>query len=599
MIKFAVRNRLIFVFFLILVSTVYAQDVNQTQSKEELLWPEEEELTFEEPQAEQAQEPKDQAAVPEQAQESQPEVQTPPAEPEKLPEPQKAQEAPVAMPAATLPEVKAKEPAATQTAVIDNLSEAQKVTLDFKEADIRNVLKIISYKAGVNIIATPEVIGDVSIRLVEVHWEKALDAILKTYGFAYEKQGNILLVAPIDKLTAMKKQEVELQQVQPTVTEVFNLKYLDASDAKKALEPQLSKRGKITILEMTGQAGWEFGTAEMAKRRRTTKEQMSRSKVLIISDISPALDKIKEVIQQVDVKPQQVLIQARLMEVSKDKLKDIGFDWGTGGAGATAFTTVPTGRDNTEIGATSLGGINITPSVFAPKADGLDRSNAGLQVLFQKLSGTEFEVVLHALEEDVHTNTLSAPKILTLSNQEASILVGTKYPILTSEVSTESSQVVSVDLDYYQDIGIQLNVVPQVGANDFINMIVHPAVSSTTTVSGSIDSARYPVIEIREIETRILMKDGETVVIGGLLKDVKNKSVIGVPFLRHLPLIGSIFRRDTFDTAKIELLIFITARIVREELTPEEITKLEEKFDSAPAKEKAAIEKKDRKKKRR
>jgi general secretion pathway protein D len=332
----------------------------------------------------------------------------------------------------------------------------------------------------------------------------------------------------------------------------------------------------------------------MVKRKRTAKELMSRSKVLIISDISPALDKIREVIQQVDVKPQQVLIQARLMEVSKDKLKDIGFDWGTGGAGSTAFTTVQTGRSNTEIGATSVGGINITPSVFAPRASGLVPTNAGLQVLFQKLSGTEFEVVLHALEEDVNTNTLSAPKILTLSNQEASILVGTKYPILTSKVSTESAQVVSVDLDYYQDIGIQLNVVPQVGANNSINMIVHPAVSSTTTVAGSIASANYPVIEIREIETRILMQDGETVVIGGLLKDIKNKSVIGVPFLRHLPLIGGIFRRDTYDTAKIELLIFITARIVKEELTPEEITKLEEEFDRAPAKEKAVVEKKKR-----
>ncbi len=138
-----------------------------------------------------------------------------------------------------------------EIAIVDTLEKSRNVTLDFKEADIRNVLKIISYKSGVNIVATPEVIGNISIRLVDVPWEKALDAILKTYGFAYEKIGNIITVAPIDKLTSLKKQEVELAQVQPTVSEVFNLKYIDAQDAKKAIEPQLSPRGKITVLEMT------------------------------------------------------------------------------------------------------------------------------------------------------------------------------------------------------------------------------------------------------------------------------------------------------------------------------------------------------------
>jgi len=595
MIKFAAKSWLILVLFLFLASTLSAQEM---RGDEDLLWPEEEEFLVEDsPEMTEAQEPLEEVSVPQESQQPLTEAQAP-AETEEASQPKEeivgvgATEMPAAIPTPA-----PKEPAATQTAVVDNLAEAQKVTLDFKEADIRNVLKIISYKAGVNIIATPEVIGDVSIRLVDVHWEKALDAILKTYGFAYEKQGNILLVAPIEKLTAMKKQEVELQQVQPTVTEVFNLKYLDARDAKKALEAQLSKRGKITILEMTGQAGWEFGTAEMAKRKRAQKEEMSRSKVLIISDISPVLDKIKEVIQEIDVKPLQVLIQARLMEVSKDKLKDIGFEWGTGPNGATTgvITTLPTGRSDTDIGAHNLGGLNITPAVFGPRASGLTPANAGLQVLFEKLSGSEFEVLMHALEEDIHTNTLSAPNILTLSNQEASILIGSKYPILSSEVSTESSQVISVDLDYYQDIGIQLNVVPQVGANDSINMVVHPAVSTITTTDASINSARYPVIDIREAETRILMQDGETIIIGGLLRDVVNKGTVGIPFLRHLPLIGGIFRRDTYDTAKVELLIFITATIVRDSLTPEEIAKLEEKFERGPAKEKAVVEKKKKK----
>lgn len=491
-------------------------------------------------------------------------------------------------------------PIEEQTAIVESLAKSQNVTLDFKEADIRNVLKIISYKSGVNIVTTPEVMGNITIRLIDVPWDKALDVILRTYGFGYERVGNIITVAPIEKLTTLKKQEVELAQVQPTVTEVFNLKYIDALDAKRALEPQLSSRGKITVLEMTGQAGWEFGAAEMAKRKRLTEEKMARSKVLIVSDVPPVLDKIKEVIEQIDVMPQQVIIETRIMEVNRDRLKDIGFDWGTGSSGVEsstgAISTTPTGKkggiDTSQMGGHILGD-QVTPSVFGPKETvGLNTSTVGLKLLFKKLTGAQFEVILHALEEDVHTNTLSAPRIMALNNQEASILIGTKFPILKSDVSTQSAgQTVSVSLDYYQDIGIQLNVVPQIGANNYINMVVHPAISSITTTDRSITSANYPVIDIREAETRVMMKDGETVVIGGLLKDVKNKETMGVPFLSKIPLLGLLFQRETLDTQKIDLIIFITAHLVKEgEFTPEEIAKLEERLDRGT--QKATVKKK-------
>jgi len=474
-----------------------------------------------------------------------------------------------------------------QTAVVEALPVSQNVTLDFKEADIRNVLKIISYKSGVNIITTPEVMGNVTIRLVDVPWENALDVILKTYGFAYEKQGNIITVAPIEKLTTLKKQEVELAQVQPTVTEVFNLKYVDAQDAKKALESQLSTRGKITVLEMTGSSGWEFGTTEMAKRKRITEERKGRSKTLIISDIPPALDKIREVIEKIDIKPQQILIETKLVEVNRDKLKDMGFEWGTGIAGAesTTITATPTSKDSSGQATTDAGGhmlsALVSPSIFGPKQTDITGKrpfNTGLAIAFRKLTGNQFEVMLHALEEDVHTNTLSAPRIMALNNQEATILVGTKYPILKTEESTQTAgYTVSKSLDYYQDIGIQLNVVPQISGEDYINMIVHPAVSSSSTGVGTTSSVYYPIIETREAETRVLIKDGETIVIGGLLKDIKSKSNMGIPFLSKIPLLGIFFRRDTVDTAKIDLLIFITAHIVKEgEFNPEEIARLQE-----------------------
>ena len=478
-----------------------------------------------------------------------------------------------------------------QIAVMDNLAVSQNVTLDFKEADIRNVLKIISFKAGVNIIATPEVIGNVTIRLVDVPWETALDAILKTYGFAYDKEGNIITVAPIEKLTSQRKQEVELAQVQPTVTEVFDLKYIDAQDAKKSLDPLVSPRGKITVLEMTGQAGWEFGGTELGKRKRLAEEKKSRSKILIVSDIAPALDKMKEVIARLDVIPRQVVIETRIMEVSRDKLRDLGLDYGTGTAGAHDYDVAPT--DLTLSKNTTIAGRNLasefTPGKFNPiegvtNFAGTYPYQGGLEVLFKKLTGAKFEVILHALEEDAHTNTLSAPRIMALNNQEASILIGTRYPILkTDTTGAGTTAVTTVTLDYYQDIGIQLNVVPQISSNNYINMVVHPAVTDYVSTLGT---NAYPIIQTREAETRILMADGETVVIGGLLKDVKSKETIGIPFLSKIPIFGGLFRRDIKDDSKIDLLIFITARIVRENtFTTEEIAKLEDRLGRSVKKE--------------
>jgi type II secretory pathway component GspD/PulD (secretin) len=148
-------------------------------------------------------------------------------------------------------------------------------------------------------------------------------------------------------------------------------------------------------------------------------------------------------------------------------------------------------------------------------------------------------------------------------------MVGTKFPILKTQVSEQSSQIIGGSLERYQDIGIQLNVVPQAcGENDeFINMIVHPVVSSqngTTKIqSGTTTLAEYPIILTREAQTQLVVKDGETIVMGGLLKEVVGKEKTGIPVLKDLPLIGWAFRRDTHDLEKIDLLIFLTVDILR------------------------------------
>ncbi len=503
-----------------------------------------------------------------------------------------------------------------------DLTIMESVTLDFKDADIRNVLKILAQKSGVNIVATPDVVGTVSIKLTDVPWDRAMDIILKSNGFGYQRQGNVILVTKIENMSKIQSEE-------PLKTEIIDLKFLDAQDAMRVLIPMLSTRGKIAVLYNKGQKGWQFGTfkigkdvveaAMQQKEAEVTRSEIVsveknpagqivstkmevepsiKSKTLIITDTDSVIDKIKTtILPYVDRKPKQVLVEARIMEVNTDKLKDIGFDYGIGEDGATggAITsfnslTAKSGAAATEVGGRILGS-QLTPSNFASKygAASIEPFDAGLEMILKKITGRQFEAIIHALEENVHANTLSAPRIVTLDNQEASILVGFHTPILKSDVSSDSASGTSKltqTLDYYQEIGIRLNVVPQVSEEGYINMIIHPSITSSTTsvpaqsVTGNITTTtNYPVIDVREAQTQILMKDGETVVIGGLLKDVQTKGVSGVPFLSKIPFFGALFRRDTVNTSKVDLLIFITAHVVKDdEFSPEEIAKIEKRL---------------------
>lgn len=458
--------------------------------------------------------------------------------------------------------------------------------LRFKDADIRLVLEAIAQKAKkegriVNIVMTPEVQGSVTLDLRSIDWETALKVVLKMYGYGYIYYRDAIIIAPLEKIKETEMKEQERQAVESPQLKVFKLQYIDANDAKKAIEPFLSRMGKVSALEVTGQSGWEFG-ADPTKRVRAKEGKLSRTTILLVSDVTKKIDEISALIEAVDVMPKQILIKARIMEVNRDLLRDIGFDWATGSTGAESSTISPTA-------ASKAGGVDITQigvhvlapqaAGFIPKTTGLTADNAGLKFLFKRLHGTQFEVILHALEEDARANTLSAPVLVTLNNQEATILVGTKFPIIETSVSTQTNYIIGGSLKEYKDIGIQLNVVPQLWGDkdEFINMIIHPAVTNYTQTAKVISQTgttlvEYPIITSREAETQLVLKDGETVVMGGLLKDVKTKYTIGIPFLHKIPLIGWIFKRDTYDTEKIDLLIFITAKVVKPgEIFPQEI----------------------------
>ena len=446
------------------------------------------------------------------------------------------------------------------------------VTINLKNAPLQDVLEMVSEKTGRKFVPKPDTkVLMITAYLPDVPLDAALQAILTAYDLELtELESGIVLVS------RKEKPAEGVAKAPPLVTELVRLRHLEASDVKETLEPLLGSGGKITVVKFSGHTGWAFGEpaeggeegSGFAARERleTGYRKEVSSQLLIISDTAENLEFLKSIIAQIDVRPKQVLISTKIVEVSRDKLRDVGFDWAMRRTGRRLNLSAETVT------------LQERPGIFNPRAQlsavpdltgVFPYYDSGGTLFLEKLSGHEFEVLIHALEEEVGANVLSTPQILTLTNQEAVILVGTRFPILETNISGGDTPQVTTSLEYYENIGILLNVVPQIQDETYINMIIHPVVSALTGYeeargTGNVVLARYPVIDVRETETQILIEDGQTIAIGGLLKDVESESVIGVPVLRHIPLIGRLFERKTRDTEKVELIIFLSASIVAE-----------------------------------
>lgn len=441
------------------------------------------------------------------------------------------------------------------------------VSIQVDGGTIRQVLNAFAMQTQRNVVIGPEVISeDVNIHLNQVRWDEALEVVLKPYGYGYRMVGNTIVISELENLAS-------LAAVEPVETRVFNLRYLDAGDVKDMLEGQLSSRGSMSIMQTRGQKGWEFAAqsrmysrsgATLSKRQRLEDEKdagQAKSKTIIVTDIPGILDSIEAVLEHIDQIPKQILVEAKFIEASDNFLRDIGVELG----GSFKLGGNPIGLQDQFLDA--------TPNSFDPVStdiSGKRTLNTFGQVTFE--SGGA-ELLLNMLQEDDDSKILSSPKILTLNNQEATIIVGQKYPIIESDVSGSGGDAItSTTLDYYENIGIQLNVVPQISDEGFINMIVHPSVSSIEGFeSGAVSTGsttenqaltQYPIINIREAETQILLKNTETTVIGGLLEEREGSTQFKVPLLGDIPFIGALFRRETTDKRTVDLLIFLSATIM-------------------------------------
>ncbi len=420
------------------------------------------------------------------------------------------------------------------------------VTVDFKDADIQNVLRILSYKSGVNIVAGKDVTGSVTIRLVNVPWEKALDVVLKTYGYAYDRDDNIIRVTTLENL---KREDLS--------TEVYTLDYAQAADVDKSVKDVLSDRGKSRA--------------------------DSRSNTLIVTDMPTTLQNVNKVVKRLDAQTPQVLIQSKVVEITLGKSDKLGIKWNARAAinGSARPTTLPfpatrrgflhgylpDGRapQDTE---SSVGTSSSTSTTTV--RDFPSRGNQPTfpvsdkdEFTFGSLDFTQFQAVLELIQQDNDAKVLSEPHVVTLNNQEAKILVGEVIAIPTFERNSTTGR---MEITGYRDrdLGIRLSVTPQINVQNEIVVTVYPQITNLIGYDDLTTDIRAPRFSTREAKTQVRIKSGQTIAIGGLIKENSVKTTTKFPLLGDMPLLGKLFKHEDTNVEKTDLLFFITVNVVND-----------------------------------
>lgn len=413
----------------------------------------------------------------------------------------------------------------------------QKISLDFQEADINDILRLIAEVSGVNIIAGGDVQGKVTTRMVDVPWDQALDVVLKINGLDQEREGNIIRVAPLERFAnerqeRLKNAKIEAE-VEPTLTRVVPINYAPAADIKGNLEKLLSNRGTIFV--------------------------DARTNTAIITDIQKNLDDALALINTLDRATPQVMIEGRIVESSRNFLRDLGVQIGL----ASSTTTDRTFPNTIDVRGGRIpliptaGALQPPPANFLLDLPAAVTAGAGGAIGFSlaSIGGSVLDVQLSALESSGRGKIISSPKIATLDNTEAQIQSGLRIPYETTSAEGTKTEFV--------DASISLKVTPHVTPNDFIGMKI--TATKNEADFGRTSSGGAPTISTREATTEMLVRDGDTVVIGGLYRRNMTSTRDGVPFLSKVPIFGWLFQKTRETDDADELLIFITPRIIRQQ----------------------------------
>ena len=411
------------------------------------------------------------------------------------------------------------------------------VSFDFKDADVRDVLRILSDISGFNMVVAKNVEGSVTLKLNNIPWDQALDIVLEDAGLGAVVEGNVLKIAPLNTLQARQKAlqaaSQSNEQFEPLITKQVFINYARAEELEPLADPILSTRGDMRI--------------------------DTRTNSVLITDTPARVAEISKLLQDLDTRTPQVLIESRIVQATLDFTRELGVQWGFNYR-ASAATGNPTGAtfpSSIEAGGTSIGspfGTNGDSFIVdLPAAAGTGAGGVFGLVLGSVTGAYDLDIRLSALENRGDGRVLSSPKVLTLDNTPARIEQGVSIPFLSVSAAGTQTQFV--------DATLRLEVTPQVTNDERVLMTIKVTDNAPDpTLQGA---NGQPSIRRNEAETQVLSADGETIVIGGIFTRSITDSESSVPWFSRIPLFGFLFQNTSTTDQRRELIVFITPRIVR------------------------------------
>ncbi|MBV4489454.1 type IV pilus secretin PilQ [Pseudomonas oryzicola] len=393
--------------------------------------------------------------------------------------------------------------------------QGEPLSLNFQDVEVRAVLQVLADYAGVNLVASDAVQGNVTLRLQDVPWDQALDLVLRSKGLARRQDGNVLLVAPATELATQSfdtrvGQALEAQ-LQPLRRELLPIHHAKAAELAELLMASLADDGILT------------GRGSLSVDERTN--------TLVVHQPAERLAELRQLVAQLDVPVRQVVIEARIVEANVDYQKSLGVRWG----GPLYLEDPQLGKD-----------------LFVDL--GLERagSSIGLGLL---RGGVLLDLELSAMEKSGNGEIISQPKVVTADKETARILKGTEVPYQETSKSGATSIA-------FREASLSLEVTPQITPDNKVIMTVRVTKDEPDYVNALND---VPPIRKNEVNAKVRVMDGETIVIGGVYSTSQNNVVDKVPFFGDLPYVGRLFRRDALQEKKSELLVFLTPRIMSDQ----------------------------------
>lgn len=422
----------------------------------------------------------------------------------------------------------------------------RRIDLDFKNADIHDILRLLADVGGVNVVTADNVSGTVTIKMRNVPWDQALDVVLKAKDYGMERRGNLIRVAPNAQLAKEREEAIarakQREELAPLETRLVPVSYADAGALQARVKELLSARGSVSVDQ--------------------------RTNMLIVRDIVDNLGDVEALVRSLDTQTPQVLVEARVVEASSNYVRDVGIQWGGGVSMGTA-TGNPTGlafpnsvgvAGGADDGQGSTAGLSPFTNTIAnplyavnlPAAVGAG-SGGALGLSLGSIGGNvNLNVRLSAAESNGVVRIISSPRILTLDNNRATISQGTSIPF--SQVSAQGVQTA------FQEAKLELSVQPHVTSDGSIAMDV--TVNRDEPDFSRVGARGEPTILKRNAQTKLLVADGHTAVIGGIYTRNTSRNVSQVPFFGDIPILGLLFQKRQVQDQRSEMLIFLTPRIV-------------------------------------